>query len=333
MSGSPSPVPLPPPGDFMADVRRLDSQANQNIKNQHVVSRVLLAQFAEPRGKKQEHQLAGLDLAIANSRPSYGGPGMFGKVPNFVRFASASVEQVWKETEDKLHDALNAVADNTIFGTPVHLDTIRDTFVLHFIRSIPAAFIHEDSWLKNRDVAKRFAFQFPQHLEEIFRQKHGIYPSGPEGFDLAFDLLIAEMTKEKDRGSFFRVGLEDKFRRYRNLTRSYSVEILIPEHGEFVIGDVPALSIRHRQTATGVRSGVGLATADELTIPLGSKWLAVLHNSGRSGFGMASNADVKRYNTMQVQAAYRHVHFRPGCGLEAWIRSIDRPEIYPPLPR
>ena len=310
----------------------MDPEANQNIKNQHVVSRVLLAQFAELRGKNQEHQLAGLDLAITNSRPSYGGPGMFGKVPNFVRFASKSVEQVWKETEDKLHDILGAVADNTIFGTPAHLDTIRDTFVLHFVRSIPAAFIHEDAWLQNRGAAKRFAFQFPQHLEEIFRQKHGIYPSGPEGFDIAYDLLIAEMTSEKDRGSFFRVGLEDKFRRYRDVTRSYGVEILVPESGEFIIGDVPALAIRLGQSTTGVRSGVGLATADELAIPLGPKSLAVLRNAGRTGFGKASSAEVESYNTMQIQAAYRHVHFRPGSGLPAWIRSVNRPEIYPPLP-
>ena len=316
----------------MADVQRLDSQAAHNIKDQHVVSQVILSNFAERWGKKQERLLAGLDLDHEGSAPRYGGTRRFGKVPNFVRFASKSIEQVWKESEDRLRAALDAIASHTVFTDPASLSTIRDAVVLHFVHSIPAVFIHENAWVQNREAAKVFALRFPHHLEDIFHQKYGVYPSGPEGLDIAFNLLISKTANEKERGALFRVGLEDKFRRYRQLPENYDVQILVPESSEFIIGDVPALAIRHGQAITGVRGGVGLATADELAMPLGPQWLAVLNNKGRAGFSNISRDRVLDYNTMQIQAAYRHVHFRPGSGLEEWIRSVDRPLKYPRLP-
>jgi hypothetical protein len=41
---------------------------------------------------------------------------------------------LWKETEDKLLDALAAVDDGTLLSSPERLDTIKDAVALHYAR-------------------------------------------------------------------------------------------------------------------------------------------------------------------------------------------------------
>jgi hypothetical protein len=314
----------------MAGVRQLEQQSPvKHVKNQHVVSRVLLDEFTELRGKNQEMQLAGLDLTRVNSSPRYGGPKMFGKVPDFIKFASGSAEELWNETETKIRSMLDAVAGDTLFDNPAHLDVIRDTFVLHLVRSIPAAFIHDDAWATNRHLAHKFALQFPKQLDDIYYSEHGKHPSSPEELNAAADSLFAEMAKQKERGALFRFGLEDKFNRYRPLISHYGVEVFRSKRGEFLIGDAPALTIKYGRRYAGLAAKVGLLWADELVLPLGPKYLAVISRHGSNRFVDIPKKKAHKYNIMQIQSAYRHVHFRPSSGLEGLIRSTSRPIQYP----
>jgi DNA-binding transcriptional ArsR family regulator len=80
----------------------------------------------------------------AHHRPL--GPDGCGKVPDFVPYASASIEQLWKETEDKLHDALAATDDGTLLASAAHTATIKDAIALHYTRSIAARIVHFRTW-------------------------------------------------------------------------------------------------------------------------------------------------------------------------------------------
>jgi hypothetical protein len=323
---------MPPPADVIAEIQRLEASAADNVTDQHVVSRALLGQFTEPWGAKQERLLAGLDLERVNDRPTYGGPKRFGKVPNFITFASKSAEAVWQETENKLRAVLDAIANKSLFNKPACIEVIRDTFVLHFVRSIPAALIHESAWTANYNLFRQYALQFPAQLGEIYYNKYGIYPTGPEARNAAVEVLFAETTKQKERGALFRAGLEDKYKRYRQLVAGYEVKILSARKGDFLIGDVPALTIKYGHAGAGLSARIGLAFADELALPLGPERLAVLTKRGCSGFFDVAKKRVHRYNVMQIRNAYQHIHFRPGSGLETLIRSTKRPVRYTKLP-
>jgi hypothetical protein len=100
---------MPSPAEMLQGIRRLMPDAARHVPDQHVVSQVALNQFAEPYGKKGQVLLAALNREHPASKVTTGGPGKFGKVPGFVRFASGSAEELWQRTETRLHDVIEAV--------------------------------------------------------------------------------------------------------------------------------------------------------------------------------------------------------------------------------
>ncbi|MFE7841413.1 hypothetical protein ACFU53_36780 [Streptomyces sp. NPDC057474] len=85
------------------------SQNSQQAKpDQHVVSRVLLDQFAEPVNSKGERLVSSLNRAYIHAKPTKRGPAGCGKFRHFVRYASDSTEAAWMATETLLREALDA---------------------------------------------------------------------------------------------------------------------------------------------------------------------------------------------------------------------------------
>jgi hypothetical protein len=316
--------PLPPPDEIIARMEQLMPHADDHISGQHTVSAVILRRFTEPWGAKAEELLAGLNIRYVNARPSRGGPDKFGKVRNFVQFASRLLEKRWQEAEDKLHGALSAIEDGTLFDDLNYVEAIRDIVVLHFVRSIPMSLLHEETWHRMREAHRRRWLQYPVLLHKLHYQRFGFYAAGPQRLEAIIDDLIDPLPSLVDQGALFRVSLDDRFCRFRQAISGYGLELFTPECGEFLIGDVPALTIRHGRDGTGIFGGVGLANADEIVLPLGPHWMAVLGNHNRMRVVEIPQETVRRYNIMQVQTAYQHVHFRPSSGLENLVRCVDR---------
>jgi hypothetical protein len=137
--------------------------------------------------------------------------------------------------------------------------------------------------------------------------------------DLA-DELLKPMTDAAESGVLFRSRLDSIFAQARGMLAGWGLEILKPAQGEFLIGDIPALTMRHDQVRVGVRNGIALGDANTVLLPLGPHHLAAL---GRADIIATISADqVDRLNSLQVQAADRYVYFRPGSGLEKYVLSI-----------
>jgi hypothetical protein len=119
--------------------------------------------------------------------------------------------------------------------------------------------------------------------------------------------------------------MEYRYRRTRYWLRSLGVEILTPPRGEFVIGDIPALTVRKGMPAAGVNSGIGYAFADAIILPIAPDFLLRVVD-GPSRYAQADSDEVAELNAWQVRGAFSHVYLRPGSGLEDDIRSVDRPK-------
>ncbi|MEY9932427.1 hypothetical protein ABH926_007078 [Catenulispora sp. GP43] len=120
----------------------------------------------------------------------------------------------------------------------------------------------------------------------------------------------------------FDARLEALFKQGCDLVTSFGLEILTPERGQFLIGDVPALTVRHDQAAAGVRNGIALGDAHSVVLPLGPRQLAAF--GPVSGYSTIPVKLRDRLNGIQVQEADRYVYFRPGSGLEEFVRSQPR---------
>lgn len=63
-----------------------------------------------------------------------------------MAWASASAEKLWKETEDRLPDALAALDAGTLLNDAGHVSVIKSAIALHFTRSKASGVIHARVW-------------------------------------------------------------------------------------------------------------------------------------------------------------------------------------------
>jgi hypothetical protein len=311
---------MPSNREILRQVQLLIPEAADNEEGQHVVSRVVLKQFTEPCGKKGELFLASLNVRHADRKVACGSPAKFGKVPGYLRFASSSAEDLWGEVETRLHEPLEAVRQDDRIADLSHEAVIRDAVALHYVRSIPTAVLHRATWRDHREVARQHWRVQPQMLEWFHVSAFGWWTNDPARLELALDHFYKPMEKLVSSGAFFRVSLEDRFKRVRDGLQAFELKILTTSSQEFLIGDVPVLTLRDGHQGAGIFGGVGVANADEIVMPLTPHHVAVLGKGDQSR--EATDDEVQRYNTSQVRHAYRYFYFRPTSSLATFARSV-----------
>jgi hypothetical protein len=311
---------MPSNREILRRVKVLMPESADNEPDQHVVSKVILKQFTEPCGKKNELLLARLSVRYPERKIVYAAPTRFGKIPNYLRFASSSAEDLWGATETRLHDPLEAIKRDDQLVTPTHKAAIRDAVALHFIRSIPTAALHLTTWAERRQAARQQWRDNPQMLQWIHVNVFGWWTNDPERLELALDEFYRPVDELVASDAVFRVSLEDRFERVRKGFEAFDLKVLNSRDREFLIGDVPVLTRREGHAGLGIFDGVGLANADEIVMPLTPQHLVVLGQGSESR--PATNDEVDYYNTLQVRIAYRFVHLRPNSGLASFVRSL-----------
>jgi len=311
---------MPSNREILQRVKTLVPEAGQNEPDQHVVSKVVLKQFTEPWGKKGELLLASFNVRHPERKIVRGGPTKFGKIPNYLRFASSSAEDLWGSTETRLHEPLEAIKRDDRIADPSHEAVIRDAIALHFIRSIPTAALHQTTWKERREAARQQWRDNPGMVQWIHVNVFGWWTDDPARLELALDEFYKPVEELISSGAIFRVSLEDRFQRVRAGFQAFDLKILSAPEREFLIGDVPVLAMRDGHGGLGIFDGVGLANADEIVLPLTTHHVAVLGQGGQSREATADEVD--RYNTLQVRLAYRHVYFKPADGLTLFVRSL-----------
>ena len=118
--------------------------------------------------------------------------------------------------------------------------------------------------------------------------------------------------------------MEYRYRRTRHWLGGLGVEILAPSHGEFLVGDIPALTVRKGMPNAGVNAGIGYAFADAIILPIAPDFLLRVID-GLSRYAQADGEEVAELNAWQVRGAFSRVYLRPRSGLEEFIRTVDRP--------
>lgn len=311
---------IPSIPEILQRVKTLAPQAAENEPDQHVVFKVILKQFTEPWGRKGELLLASLNVRHPERRIVRGGPARFGKIPNYLRFASSSAEDLWGQTETRLYEPLEAVKRDDELSESEHEATIRDAIALHFIRSIPTAVLHQLAWRERREAARHKWRDNSQMLQWIHVNIFGWWTADPNRLELALDKFYGPADELIASDAIFRVSLEDRFQRVRAGFKAFDLKILVSHDREFLIGDVPVLAMREGHGGLGIFDGVGLANADEVVLPLTPHHVAVLGQGNRSRG--ATLDEVNRYNTLQVRLAARYVYFQPACRLAPFVRSL-----------
>jgi hypothetical protein len=292
-----------------------------HVTEQHLISKVLLKRFAEPSGPHRG-LICPFRLEYPQARHRLVGADGCAKVDNFVAWASGSVERLWKETEDRLPDAMTAMDTGTLSGNAGHTSVIKSAIALHFARSKATQAIHARVWAETVERGRRrWLTENRQLLAYWFYREKGLYPAGDEALGIFADELMGLSLSLAGSGALWRERIESLYFQARAMTDAAGLEILTPSgNGEFLIGDVPALTVRADRAGVGVLGGIALAEAQSVFLPLGPRHAAAL---GRiDGIIQLTSDQVAETNIRQLSGAIDYVYLRPGSPSMDTVRSF-----------
>ncbi len=197
---------------------------------------------------------------------------------------------------------------------------MRNLVALHFARGLQTLIDFERSF-QNVYSNQVNALATRPESAEAFRRRFGICPAGPEGRQLGAQEVLSRTKLEVNNGDVFRLAVERLFDRVVDRLQHRDVEILTPApaSGEFLVGDVPALTVRSGEARAGVMDGIPLDHADAVVLPLAPRLLASL-GSG-SGYRAVPQALVDWYHKLQVTAALEYVCYRPGAAVATQVAA------------
>lgn len=314
--------PSQSPADMLHRIRELEAAGPVagHVTGQHVISKVLLKRFAEPSGPHRG-LICPFRLEYPRARHRLVGPGGCAKIDNFVACASASVERLWKETEDGFPDALAAIDAGTLLSNARHVSVIKSAIALHFARSKATQVMHARVWAQTVERGRRrWMTEHRQLLAHWFYREKGLYPAGDEALGIFADELMGLSHRLAGSGALWRERIESLYLRARAMTQAAGLEILTAHGGEFLIGDVPALTVRAGHAEVGVLGGIALAEAQSVFLPLGLRHAAALGRADRMIH--LTSGQVSEVNARQLRGAIDYVYLRPESPLMDTVRSF-----------
>jgi Protein of unknown function (DUF4238) len=315
--------PSQTPADILLRIQELAPEASVNpVEDQHVISKVILRRFVGVGGEG-DGLLYPFRLRYPNARDRLLGPDGCGKIKNFVAYASASAERLWKETKDKLPDALAAVDDGTLLSSPEHLATVKDAVALHYARSEATRIVHVRIFIQAAAASRNlWLADWRPRLEAAFYQAKGFYAVGDQALERFLDEMMQPNLDMAASGQLFRARIEDIYLKACAFVSSSGLELLTSGSREFLIGDVPALTIPRDGIGLGALGGTTLGDARTVIMPLGPRHLVAL---ARTSISAELTPDqVATVNAYQVRGALEYVYLRPASGLEHFVRWVKQ---------
>jgi hypothetical protein len=313
-------VPSRDVADVLLRMQALAPEASTNhVDDQHVISKVILKRFADVDGK-WKGLLYPFRLSYPNASHRPLGPDGCGKIKDFLTYASASAERLWKETEDRLPDALSALEDGTLLTKREQVVTIKNAIALHFARSGATRIASRGAAATVTAATRRmWLTERRSQLESEFLRAKGFYAVGDQALNRFLDEIMEPTLTIVTSDQWFRARVEDLFYKARELTDNAGLEVLTSGCKEFLIGDIPALTIPRDNSRPGVLGGTAFGEGRTVLMPLGPRHLVALARTDAT-VDLKPN-QVDQINSHQIRGALEYVYFRPASGLVQFVRS------------
>jgi Protein of unknown function (DUF4238) len=315
-------IPPADPSDvYLTRLHELEPWADRRIKNQHVVSKVLLKGFAVPGPHGMGWQLTPFDLHVGREQKPRGLGGC-GKVPDFLTFASESAEQLWKSVEDQLHTAIRTARAGHLHDQNAHVEAIMDGIALHLVRSPRYLEMHRAIVAQSIENVRRTALHSrTAMLQTEFQRRHGLVAAGPEALATVLEEPISKWRALDTRGAIVRASMEAMFRRVRAALRPQAVEVWhVPSGHELLISDSPAFTFRYLRENTSIEPNVAIGDSHGIALPLAWDCLAVIGPNAKDDELLPDQ--VSLFNRLQVEVGHRHVYYRPRSGLKTFVQAM-----------
>lgn len=293
-------------------------------RQQHVVSQVLLKQFTMDEPDDRGPQVRPVDVHFPDRSNKLKSTRACGWADNFIAYNSSSAEDLWNSVERRAPAAFATVHAGTPFADPLHVETLRDLIVLHYVRSHRYRNVYTNAFETVRaKVPGELVERFRDPLRREALRQTGLHLTGTDALSAFAERLVeqSEVTQDFGSGALFRTSIESMFHKVRAESSNWYLEVLRPESGQFLIGDNPALTVR--RDSTPWRCNMAIGDAHSIVLPIGPRHLLAL---GRQNVaGDIPRASVNQLNTVQVLAADRYVYMHPrSTRLETFARETAK---------
>jgi len=309
-------------GDYYDEIRALEAETDAPVKNQHVVSRVVLQGFAAPGKKGGGWELSPFDVSRGRELKRLGIRGC-GKIANFLPYASASAEKLWQTVENDLSEAITSTRNGGLSSSSPHLQVIKDGIALHLVRSRHYLGIHQNSAQESAsDVYQEAPYRYEELLQREFRRVHGIYAPGPDVLRTLLGNAFDNWNDLQSSGKLARASMGLMFERIRSGLRKLDLEIWhVPSGSELLISDSPAFTFRYNKLGR-ISTGCALGDAHGVAMPLAKDCLVAIGPAHKED--TFSEDHVVLFNRLQISRAIHFVWYRPGSGLGTFTAEAVR---------
>jgi hypothetical protein len=318
-------IPQRDPAEIsLARLRELESVTERKIRDQHVVSRVLLKGFAAPRGDGTGWKLTPFDVRLGREERSRG-LKVCGRVPDFLLCAADSAERLWGEVENRLGPAITAARDGYLHEQDSHVSAVRDGIALHLVRSLRYLEINRGAVAQAIEHVRRTVPVARRALLEAeFQRRHGLVAAGSEALVTVLEGPFAQWRSLGERGVIVRADIEAMFRRVSATLRHQGVEVWhVPPGHELLISDSPAIAFRYSSDQMRIQANVAVADASGIVLPLARDCLAVIGPEPKDDELLPSTVEL--FNRLQVEGAHRYIYYHPDSRLKAFVRAAVPP--------
>lgn len=283
-------------------------------KKQHVISQVLLRRFVAP----SSHNLIEYDVVTGEERERK--PRSVGYVKNFLRFRASDSERRWQEVENEAQRVFDALDDRSLLTSDELKDIARKLLALHWARSKMLKTIHSSSvqrTLEKRKLGDHFS---KETLVSAFRDRFGIEPTGPESLQIIAEEIVNAASQNIDMDAFFHDRVHENYESALNRLKLLGIQVAEASNMEFVLGDVPVLTVRRNFAGVGPLGGVPWDEADAILMTAGPRHMIGIGSI--ESWLPVDTAAVRMLNSAQIAGAQRNLYYRPGSGLRALIQEL-----------
>jgi uncharacterized protein DUF4238 len=301
------------------------SVARSPVSKQHVVSQTVLRNFTTSR---PNNATTLGKVTLKTGRYEEASPSNSGYVRDWTTEYSGEAEQLWQGVEAHTPAVVNATLQRSVFQDVRLTITLKALAALHYLRSINTR--RSGQWAA--DAAMDLTFDriiskpaTRAYLTNEFVQARGSSPKTDDelrGFFAEFVAANGKATAPQN----FRKKVETTYIEMLRHFAKCSVEVLVtkPRDRMFIIGDSPVVPVAPAPIGTpAVHYVPALLDSDELYFPI-HPTLCLKFPAEVSGFRDAGGREVDMLNQLQIERAYRHVHFLPDQKTQDFVQKRAR---------
>jgi hypothetical protein len=279
------------------------------------VSQVLLSQFGDADGRLITHWLDGRSHLQSVRRAA--------RQNDFIAVDADRYERMWGAVEGPAADALRALNTDDPVLVQDHSGVLKDLMAVHFARASSM----EVMWLRAMDntLPDRRAGMLN---DPVFLRTMRTAPelAGLSEVEIV-DGVCAYIGLRSGPGSqAFADALVDQYDKVRNLFAEHHLEVGWAAKSEFLLPDVPCVTIDSERNVVGVLNGASIGPSDAVIMPASPRHvLSLSRRPPKEPWRVLNGRQVGSLNLRLVRGARRYVMYRPGSDVGEFTRNVLRP--------